>query len=405
MMNVDLVGHPFASSGRGERLRSAARALKHVGLEARIVDVGGDQSGHQVSAAPVVPEAVGDVQIFFVEAEEAPAVMERIQGRLPARSRRIIQLAWPFSEYPSKWARDLQGFDEIWAPSAFVRDAVSGKTGRDVFVCPPSVDVRIGHPLGRRYFGIPESAYVFLSACDLRHGLERKNPRATLEAFHRMVEARPERNCVLALRVEGASERADEYQELRRLAARTNKETVVGTVALLAGKMTDGEFKNLLWSADSVVSLHRSRGFGQILAEAMFLAKPVVATAYSGNLEFMTAETACLVAAETVPVPPGVCPPDERQRWAEADLAQATDHMLRLLEDRRYGRDLGARAGRQVRTRLSCRAVGLCYLDRLGTIGTTRSSMTTSGAGLPPSPPATRAAKADASIGAERIEA
>ena len=48
-------------------------------------------------------------------------------------------------------------------------------------------------------------------------------------------------------------------------------------------------------AADCYVSLHRSEGFGLTLAEAMALGKPVIATGYSGNLDFMTPETSYLV--------------------------------------------------------------------------------------------------------------
>ena len=45
--------------------------------------------------------------------------------------------------------------------------------------------------------------------------------------------------------------------------------------------------------ADIVLSLHRSEGFGLVLAEAMLLGKPVVATGWSGNMEFMDEASAC----------------------------------------------------------------------------------------------------------------
>ena len=47
------------------------------------------------------------------------------------------------------------------------------------------------------------------------------------------------------------------------------------------------ELDGLMWRADSYVSLHRSEGFGQTLAETMAIGKPVIATGYSGNIEFM----------------------------------------------------------------------------------------------------------------------
>ena len=56
--------------------------------------------------------------------------------------------------------------------------------------------------------------------------------------------------------------------------------------------------------SDCYVSLHRSEGFGLTIAEAMALGKPAIATAYSGNLEFMTAENSYLCPAPRCEVGP-----------------------------------------------------------------------------------------------------
>ena len=50
------------------------------------------------------------------------------------------------------------------------------------------------------------------------------------------------------------------------------------------------------------VSLHRAEGFGLTLAQAMSLGKPVVATGYSANTEFMSEENGYLVPYRLVPV-------------------------------------------------------------------------------------------------------
>jgi hypothetical protein len=51
--------------------------------------------------------------------------------------------------------------------------------------------------------------------------------------------------------------------------------------------LTDTETKNLVRCCDWFVSLHGSEGSGRFLAEATLLGKLAIATAYSGNLDFM----------------------------------------------------------------------------------------------------------------------
>ena len=51
---------------------------------------------------------------------------------------------------------------------------------------------------------------------------------------------------------------------------------------------------------DCYVSLHRSEGFGLGPGESMFLGKPVIATNWSGNTEFMHQHNSLLVDFELV---------------------------------------------------------------------------------------------------------
>ena len=58
-------------------------------------------------------------------------------------------------------------------------------------------------------------------------------------------------------------------------------------------------------NCDAYASLHRAEGFGLTIADAMALGKPVVATGYSGNLEFMTDANGYLVPSTLVSDPGG----------------------------------------------------------------------------------------------------
>ena len=63
----------------------------------------------------------------------------------------------------------------------------------------------------------------------------------------------------------------------------------------MCGQINKTEVNSLLKDVDVYVSLHRSEGFGLVMAEAMYLGTPVIATAWSGNTEFMNDHTACMV--------------------------------------------------------------------------------------------------------------
>ena len=95
----------------------------------------------------------------------------------------------------------------------------------------------------------------------------------------------------------------------------------------------------LIAACDCYVSLHRAEGFGFPLAEAMASGKPVVATGYSGNLEYMTARNSWLVDHTLVPIGPGADPYPADGTWAEPDL----DHAARALREVADDPDAGQR--------------------------------------------------------------
>jgi glycosyltransferase involved in cell wall biosynthesis len=104
------------------------------------------------------------------------------------------------------------------------------------------------------------------------------------------------------------------------------------------------------------------------MAECMLLGKPVVATAYSGNLAFMDADNSCLVDYALVPVREGEYPAWQGQHWAEPDIDQAAAYLRRLAEEPAYARRIGDRAEASVRERLSASASSAAIAARLAAI-------------------------------------
>jgi glycosyltransferase involved in cell wall biosynthesis len=101
------------------------------------------------------------------------------------------------------------------------------------------------------------------------------------------------------------------------------------------------------------------------MVEAMLLGKPVVATAYSGNVDFMTADTSLLVPYKLVPLERdyGIYP--KGARWAEPSIPDAA-HALRWVYERpAESAALGERGRRHVAHILSPEAYGWRIRARL----------------------------------------
>jgi len=111
-----------------------------------------------------------------------------------------------------------------------------------------------------------------------------------------------------------------------------------------------GDCHALTACADIVLSLHRGEGFGLVMAEAMLLGKPVIATGWSGNTDFMDTTNAALVPYRLAPAR------DDRSvyrgLWAEPDVAEAASLLQTLADDPTARGALGKRARESALARL-----------------------------------------------------
>jgi hypothetical protein len=125
------------------------------------------------------------------------------------------------------------------------------------------------------------------------------------------------------------------------------------------------ETKSLINACDCFVSLHRAEGFGRGTGEAMSLGRLAMATAWSGNLDYMTKENSLLVDYELVPVAAGEYPFGEGQHWADADPEHAAALLEAMIDNPEQARAIAAHGRRDIRLGHSYRAVGLRVLDRV----------------------------------------
>jgi glycosyltransferase involved in cell wall biosynthesis len=267
---------------------------------------------------------------------------------------------WELAVYPSEWATEISRFDEVWVASRFTEDAVRHAVPLPVIRMPLGTEPQLSTFLSRRHFAIPEAPFVFLFIFDFLSYIERKNPFAVLEAFRRLTRSAGALNVHLVVKTNNSNAR---LSDCRRLTDALTP--VLNRVTVIDRTMTDNEIKNLVRCCDCFLSLHRSEGYGFSLAEAMYFQKPVIATAYSGNLEFMTQDNSCLIPYQLVPVREGGYPYGEGQVWAEPNVDAAVECMAKLVADHACQRAIAERGARHLRTHLNYRAAGLRYTSRL----------------------------------------
>jgi glycosyltransferase involved in cell wall biosynthesis len=191
----------------------------------------------------------------------------------------------------------------------------------------------------RSHFGLSEDAYLFLFTFDVSSQLERKNPFGLIQAFRRAFGGQSD--VVLILKYTNAEYDPREVARLREASHGSN-------VVHVEGYLTRDELAGLMRAADCYVSLHRAEGFGLTIAEAMALGKPVIATNYSGNTDFMTASNSYPVDYRLVPIARDYGPYLRGMSWADPDLDQATALMREVVEDRARAAERGRRAAADI---------------------------------------------------------
>ena len=232
-------------------------------------------------------------------------------------------------------------FDEIWAISSFTADEVRRSSPNSTII-PMKIPPPPCSPLpgARATYGIKEDTFVCLSIFDFRSSYHRKNPLAVLDAFRR---ASPLEDSLLIFKINGSTDYPKESQEFRAEIEKDPREVLV-----IDKSMTREEIYGLIDACDVYISLHRAEGSGLAMMEAMSMGKPVIATNYSGNLDFMNDDNSLLVDWEYADLDGWYATLDLRCKWAEPDIGVAASYLKILYRSPDLRRLYGDRAKESV---------------------------------------------------------
>ena len=121
------------------------------------------------------------------------------------------------------------------------------------------------------------------------------------------------------------------------------KKTVKGdlpNIYLLHGDLTDDEV-NDLYNHPKVkahINITHGEGFGRPLLEASISGKPVIASSWSGHLDFLNSKQSVLVSGQMVDVPKSSFPENMRiegAQWFTADYQQVSSYMKDIFKNYR----------------------------------------------------------------------
>lgn len=328
-------------NGIGRAGRLTLESVRTWGGQVVAHDLRADPSGFRVKAG-----TAGGVWIAHCNPPEVIPFMVGHSAPIWGDRYRVGYWAYELERIPDDWIPAIRLFNEIWAPSRFVADAIlaaAGEMAPIVRVVPHPQPNRDAIRPERSRFGI-DDRFTCLCMFDGRSTLARKNPMGAVAAFKSAFT--PDAHAALIVKAVEVSAEPRALAELQAAASGWPN------IRILTDHMDDDEVLSLIASVDVLISLHRSEGFGLPIAEAMTVGVPALVTDWSGSTEF--AEGA------VVPVPyrlVAVTDPSRRyerpgMRWAEPDLDAAASALRRLAAEPAWRAELSAAARRLAAERL-----------------------------------------------------
>lgn len=350
---INVFGYLRGEFGLAESARLFSRALIDAGVPVALFDVQLDlphAMGDRALARWTSESTPYSTNLIFVNPDFLGEAFATIGAERLAGKSRIACWFWELPIVPADWQPAIENVDAILVASAFIAEAFGKVTKKPILHVPLPFYPGPDSGLERVDFDLQEDAFHFLCMFDFHSSIARKNPHATIEAFKR---AFPDRQDVrLLVKSSNGRFHPDALRELLVLVSADSRITLRDDV------LERCHLQSLLRCCDAFVSLHRAEGFGLVMAEAMGIGKPVVATRWSGNLDFMTDSNSVLVDFRLREVRAGEYLHEPGDTWAEPDIDAAAKCMLRLVEDQAYARGIGQAALLSVQAQLSPQVIG-----------------------------------------------
>jgi len=359
---VNVAGYLRTESGVGQASRGYVQALRSLGVPISLRDLS-CLSGNRAQDENLTEfdkRLPYDTNLICADIEPLFGLIGELGDAFFDRYNVGIW-AWELPRFPEKWYDRFAYYDEIWVATSFIANVLSPISPIPIVRIPPVLAAAEGsREAGRARLGAADDETVFLFVFDVNSHLARKNPFAAIEAFKQAF--RPSDSARLVLKcVNGASDR-EGFAKLTSMDAGAR-------IEIHNGYCPAAHVHDLMAACDVYVSLHRSEGTGLTITDAMSLGKPVIATGWSGNMDFMSVSNSFPVRYELVELQESCGPYKKGETWAEPSVAHAAEMMRQAFIDRALAAKLGAAAKKDLAAAASEEAVAKLIEQRLKAIG------------------------------------
>ncbi|MDR2121837.1 MAG: glycosyltransferase family 4 protein [Flavobacteriaceae bacterium] len=360
---VNLTGFFRAEIGFGEAIRGNLKALQEVNVKTKAVNFNLNLK-HRLNddSVDTVEDNIYPVNIVHVNMDTIWQFLKEKSSDFFKDKYNIGYWAWEMEDFPEKYCENFALYDEIWTCSKYCLDSISFKSPIPVVNIPHPIDIKEADINTEYDSGLSDKeTYKFLFIFDYNSSIVRKNAFAVIEAFEKAF-GKEDGRVSLILKTSIPSHYTDDKN---RLMSRIKD---FKNIIYKEEMLRRGDLLSLISQSDCYVSLHRSEGFGLTVAEAMALGKPVIATGYSGNMEYMNVNNSFPVKYKMVKLERDLGPLLKGNYWSEPDVEHASEMMKFVFENQEYAKEIGTKAKRDIQQNFSPETIGNKMKKRLDII-------------------------------------
>lgn len=345
-------GYVHDATGFGHAARSYIHAMAKAGLR---MTVGDHKSGKPMAEFPGI-NWKSDLHIAHgIPPEFASLLTKPIEA--------VVMTAWETNRMPTAWTNVLNKAVEVWVPCSHNRDVFAPALSRPVKVIPHPFtghpEPKVTNPGFVASLGIREDDFVFYSVFVWQ---VRKSPDLLMEAYLSAFPNDEDRILILKANPGARSIAPKMLDELRK---RTGSKARVG---IFYDTWSDQYLQQLHARGDCYISLHRGEGFGLPVFDAACMGKAVIATGYSGVMDFLDPLAHRLVSYSMIPVDQQYQYYDKSMQWALPKVDHATYHMQAVDRTREISKAFSSTLAPILRRRFSSEAIGALVAERVRAI-------------------------------------
>jgi glycosyltransferase involved in cell wall biosynthesis len=336
---INVWGYIKTESGVGEGVRRIINAIEYGELPTALRNIiPPTLSSNDPTYQNFSDSCPYRVNLFHINADQTAYTFQDKNVREASHQRyNIGYWAWELENFPEIWHDAYNYYDEIWTYSTFCANAIAASAPIPVTVIPPPIRSYPNfHKYVRADFDIDLEDFTFLFAFDFQSFFERKNPLAVIEAFKR---AFPDKDKSIKLIIKCCNSQTDTRNFIYL------QDSCLGwPIKIIDGYLTREQMDSLMQLSNCYISLHRSEGFGFGIADAMTLGKPVIATYYSSNTDFMNPSNSLPVKYALVPITTAYGPYWPGNIWANPSVNHAAELMRYVFENPKEAEEIGQNA-------------------------------------------------------------